>query len=523
MENKKNELDRIKNTIIDFYNDPLYQELNAYYSKKTIFNILKIERNENRHSAFLAWLLDVNGSHGLGEEPLKRFMRLLAKMDESDRYNEPFLVCNYQIENVKVVTEQFAKVAGQKKTGRVDVFVKFDYMMKPVKVDGNNKQYHVRIIIENKIYTNEHDDQTKLYFDWVKQECKRKHSQTIIGVYLAPEKPKTCSGDSKEFNYVKITYQDILQDLLEPLLKMEMSSETRAFIVDYIVNLGQPVKDNEDEGGVNDNQDTILAIPKTNERIIADLYKNNQELLDASLYANCYERNERQLQTVFRDYNKFEAYSKDALAILKTFWNSNSTLLRIILDTSLKKRKKEIALEKDISEDDVLSAINILLRLNESSRYLVYSKNGVLINDNKKPSSMGLSSLYIFRSWLDDHPNASLGDIRDAFPVEKCIKKRKKNYLYPYQYLFYKKTQIIDALKYNKAEDRTYYNAPLDEDNCDTIKANKYLTWDFYDNDKYCLVIQGEKVLSMKMWLKDEFELLVDHAKNQFGIMVKEQ
>ncbi len=108
MENQKNELDTIKSEIIKFYNDPLYQELKAYYGKTTLFNVLKIERNENRHSAFLAWLLDENGSHGLGEEPLKRFMRLLAKMD--DRYNEPFLVGNYQVENVEVVTEKPAMV-----------------------------------------------------------------------------------------------------------------------------------------------------------------------------------------------------------------------------------------------------------------------------------------------------------------------------------------------------------------------------------------------------------------------------
>lgn len=126
----------IKSRIIDFYNDSLYQELKAYYGKTTLFNILKIERNENRHSAFLAWLLDENGSHGLGEEPLKRFMRLLAKMD--DNYIEPFLVGNYQVEDMEVVTEKQAKVEGQIKTGRVDIFVSFDYRLLPIKAEDKN-------------------------------------------------------------------------------------------------------------------------------------------------------------------------------------------------------------------------------------------------------------------------------------------------------------------------------------------------------------------------------------------------
>ena len=52
---------KIKNDILTFYNNQIFQELKAYYGKTTLFNILKIERNENRHSAFLAWLLDENG------------------------------------------------------------------------------------------------------------------------------------------------------------------------------------------------------------------------------------------------------------------------------------------------------------------------------------------------------------------------------------------------------------------------------------------------------------------------------
>lgn len=123
------------------------------------------------------------------------------------------------------------------------------------------------MIVENKVYTNEHDDQTKLYRDWARQEYKGKHNQTIIGVFLAPERPEECSGDEKDgFCYVKITYQDVLQDLIEPLLKMEMTPEARAFITDYVINLGQPVQDKEKNDAKANNQDTILAISNENER-----------------------------------------------------------------------------------------------------------------------------------------------------------------------------------------------------------------------------------------------------------------
>lgn len=504
-------IESVKRAIISFYNDTLFQELKDYYGKTTLFNILKIERNENRHSAFLAWLLDENGSHGLGEEPLKRFMRLLAKMD--DNYIEPFLVGNYQVEDMEVVTEKQAKVEGQIKTGRVDIFVSFDYRLLPIKAEDKNILHHVRVIVENKVYTNEHDDQTKLYRDWARQEYKGKHNQTIIGVFLAPERPEECSGDEKDgFCYVKITYQDVLQDLIEPLLKMEMTLEARAFITDYVINLGQPVQDKEKNDAKANNQDTILAISNEKERKFVQLYESNKELLDASLYAHCKERNEKQLQTVFKDFDKFKEYSKDVLVLLEAFWDSNSDLLRMLLNTAL----------KDGVEDDVKNAINVLLRLNESNRdntkYMVYAADGSLMNDNNKLSPKSLSSFYIFKAWMHDHPNASLKDIREAFSVKNCA----DHYIDTFQYLFYRSADIEYALKHKKTE-KTYYFAELDEDNEITKKAKKYLQWDFFTDGKYCLEIQGEKVLSVKMWLKYEFDHLVDYAKDRFGILAKVQ
>lgn len=48
----------LKKKIIDMQNDSIYQNLSASYNKQNIFSILKIERNENRHSAFLCWLFN---------------------------------------------------------------------------------------------------------------------------------------------------------------------------------------------------------------------------------------------------------------------------------------------------------------------------------------------------------------------------------------------------------------------------------------------------------------------------------
>ena len=356
----------IKEQIIGFYNDPLYQELKAYYGKTTLFNILKIERNENRHSAFLAWLLDENGSHGLGEEPLKRFMRLLAKMD--DRYNEPFLVGNYQIENAKIDTEHPVSLGAKK--GRIDVFVGFDYK-------GENGTNHVHVIIENKVYTSEHDEQTKLYLDWARQEYKGKHNQNIIGVFLAPDCPEKCSGDTKEFSYVKITYQDILQDLMEPLLKMEMSFEARVIITDYVINLGQPLRVKKEDNGIKEvKEDTILALSKENKDRFSQLYESYAQLLDATLCAYSKNKNnEQSMKSLYGDerYSEIEHLLPMNVELLNSFWESNNRMIRMILDTGLNIRYPDKS--KEIGE-----VLNI--KGNKSQKYLfdghVYEVKGRL-------------------------------------------------------------------------------------------------------------------------------------------------
>ena len=39
--------------ILNLVNSVEFQELNSYYNEKTMFNALNVERNKNRHSAFI--------------------------------------------------------------------------------------------------------------------------------------------------------------------------------------------------------------------------------------------------------------------------------------------------------------------------------------------------------------------------------------------------------------------------------------------------------------------------------------
>ena len=215
----------MRNQIIEFYNDPDFQRLNSYYNRTTIFNILNIERRELSHSAFLKWLFDINGSHNFGEEPLKKLLRMLVNTDNDNILSEDILnillIGDYEIQNFHIETEKV--VESDKNKGRIDIFAKFGIFKKDFKKD-------VVVIIENKVDSKHHDDQTKTYKVWADKE----YDESVkIPIYLTPY-PE--SEKDEITNYFIITYQDILEHVIEPLLNMEIDSDTKIILEDYIIN-----------------------------------------------------------------------------------------------------------------------------------------------------------------------------------------------------------------------------------------------------------------------------------------------
>jgi len=108
-----------------------------------VFKILKVAEDEVRHSAFLAELLDPNGTHGQGETFLKLFV------DDS---------LNIKDFNFKTATVEVEKpIGGVSETtgGRIDIFI-----------DDQNGNH---IIIENKIYADDQENQLIRYYNYSKE------------------------------------------------------------------------------------------------------------------------------------------------------------------------------------------------------------------------------------------------------------------------------------------------------------------------------------------------------------------
>lgn len=347
MGNKKtnNNQKKWSEQIIDFYNSEEYQKLNEYYNRSTIFDALGIQRSETRHSKFLQWLLNPESNHQLSDVPLRKFMRLLSTKIDDEQLKTKFMSNKPEIIIDEIETERVSyKLENKKSYGRIDLFIS-------LKIDDAN----VAFIIENKIsskeelvdITDESDakkffndflerfeikidkgrqkvGQTSLYQFWAEtktQSGKYSDSRKVY-VYLTPEGGKCRSKD-----YVSVTYQEIVDNVIEPLLSMSLTPQIKFFIEDYLRTLGKPTLDENDEK----DEKTIIATSKEEVVCLERLGKKFSELI-----------------SVILENRKVDKIEPNEETQLKNFWKENKNLLLSILKETdnYKEKYEEIKKEK---------------------------------------------------------------------------------------------------------------------------------------------------------------------------------
>ena len=199
--------------IIDFNNDPNVHKLREFYNTKTFPEILGVCRRELSHSSFLAWLFSSAESHMFGTLPVVQLLELFvksaleqhrgdAKVLEELKY--PVLTRQIELYSTVVSTEEYVEADG--KRGRADVVVSCE-----ARLAKEDKPIRLRVVIENKVYSNEHDSQTNTYFKHYSRV--RKAGELIVFIYLSPCK-QTALPECEHF--VCITYQDLLDSIFAP-------------------------------------------------------------------------------------------------------------------------------------------------------------------------------------------------------------------------------------------------------------------------------------------------------------------
>ncbi len=216
-------------------NDLDFDKIELLLKTPNIFQILNVSRAEIRHSNFLAWLLDPNGTHGLGKLFLTKFLRDIATSEIASDLDE-----------FEIVELNFNNVELRREWRNIDLLIVFDTIV---------------ICIENKIDSQDHSNQLAKYRSIVNETFK-KHQKVFV--YLTPTGEQPTASKEREF-YVPYSYEQIIEqaDRVLQIHGKSLNTGVYQYISDYLTTIKRGLMKNDE---LNE-----LAVK---------IYKNHKELLD---------------------------------------------------------------------------------------------------------------------------------------------------------------------------------------------------------------------------------------------------
>lgn len=385
--------------ILAMRNNQTYQQLSAVYGRQNVFNILKVERSENRHSAFLSWLLNPQSDHALGCEPLKKLLALYAcQSQRNSALDILYASGNYDLEVEECSTEkQLSEISLKPGQDRADIWLKL------IITDPDKVKHTVPVIIENKIYASEGKEQTARYHDAVCEFQKNERADSAVEIYLTPDGAKSCDCDS----FINLTYQQLLDCVIEPLSYYPMPQESERLIKSYIENLCKPATKSEEE--VKDPKkltNSILAISSERRADLIRLYSEFKRLYDAALSVAGGAKAEKILGRLVEN-------SEDA-ELLQNFWDCNISLFNTMLYVC----RDSIA---SGNEEQIMDIFKKSRR--DTTRYIVqWDKSGdgtdwQYVAGYDKPMSKGKAVAVFFTKWMELNVRKSIDEVRKVFPT----------------------------------------------------------------------------------------------------------
>ncbi|MCT4697622.1 PD-(D/E)XK nuclease family protein [Tenacibaculum haliotis] len=286
--NIKSEIDRFnKNNV-----------LKSRYSSKSFSEILLVNRSETSHSSFLAWMLNPLQNESLKEFPIKKLLNIILLRQKQFQIKEPLFddVSTFTLENIKIETEKYLKIKKNKKF--VDLYIEL-----------KEKKHIIKIVIENKVASKEHNEQTVDYYNYFVEN--KKENEILVFVFLTPiptlELNKLTETECVSKEYIQINYQDLVDYIIEPAMKRNISERTKFILSEYLSSLSRPSFHKIDNP--NQKQDFIMAIGQEEKELLANFWKENENLILSAMYANSINA---ELEEEVRELNKktYESFSE---------------------------------------------------------------------------------------------------------------------------------------------------------------------------------------------------------------------
>ena len=553
--------------IIAFNSDKKVVALREKFNKASFFEIISKERSETTYSAFLKWLFLENATVDEACSPLAFLLDILVRrceeqMPEVDTIlkkadvKKCIVTRRLSMDSIKIGTEvpvsvltqaivnskprlagvlqdpQLQKIAANSQD-RIDLVIECEIKAEDIKAKK------LQIIIENKIDSSEggkknnkitgvpaYDDasQTTRYYlgtkfssieygVGTKEECDGLETLQLY-VYLTPESQHSAAGIDSHF--IKISYQDIVDGILMPMLSSSnLSSRRRFFLEEFLNQLVYPSLNGT-------SMRPSIAIGKEHSAELSEVWNKFQPLLTDSAIAAAESNLWKVGDTFFDHQPRAEVLTllldKDVQhpEIINGQWKPNLRYSRIqeiaqsfgieteAVSLSISDSCKELlsafwdknrrlltALLSGIEEKDDVFVLTQEVAQRDTTRYTVFYDGNVLSNLSQK----GVTAWVIVAKWAQLYKASGakldLESLRKTFP-------RTCNPYYEqgkwYKHLFYPKDACI-------------YDGEKGDGSVPTSH------WDIDFNGKYDIQTDDGPVVFLKMWRKDALEHFIEKAE----------
>lgn len=529
--------------ITAFNSDKDIIALREKYKEPTFFEIISKQRSENTYSSFLKWMFQSSCTDLNSASPILLLLDILVKHCETqidDQFKQEIVTRDFKISKIEVETEKYVSelVSELKQIGKINADnLNEDQLIKTcedridifIKCTLDNDQ-ELQIIIENKIDSNEgasknnkqtniaaYDNslQTNRYYIATKRKDEKKIKQ--LYVYLSPSIENKC--DCKQF--IKITYQDIIDGIVVPMLATNsLSTRARFFLEELKTELTFPSL----EGN---NVKNSIAISNENSLKFGEIWeKYNQLIIDAAIADTpdtgfWYIKNGNNIiyynhkptkelceltNTVWKKRTRYESVRQNIkeeyiesdeckiekdIDLLQKFWENNKRFLLALMNGLPNEKRKNI--------EDITTEVS----KTKNTKYRIYLGDKCLNNDwlKGKPANNSETAWIIINKWAEENNannGVNLNTLRDKFNPKNCNPYYAQgNWL---QHLFY---------EYNEAG---IYKTDGIKNNGTEFEAGG---WDIYkpknnDDRKFRIKLSnGKDAIMLKVWRKDAVEKLI--------------
>ncbi len=209
---KNNESEVLEKFLLDI---DCLKKLDEWKDNFNIFDILKITHTEIRHSNVLAWLLNPNENHHLGDAFLREFIKALVL--------KKYFVHE---ESLRLLTQNLYSFTVLREFNHMDLIL----------VSNDEKTVY---IIENKIFANESKNQLQNYIEISSNVFP---DYTKIFVFLTPDGNESSKPDT----WKPLSYEELIISLENVMDNAVISEEVKAFINNFIYSVRRNVMGEKD-------------------------------------------------------------------------------------------------------------------------------------------------------------------------------------------------------------------------------------------------------------------------------------